>query len=296
MARRRGNSGFDALAAQPWPVGFIAGIAGFVAVRYGVLWWLSHQGGMLAQGFARQSGTLLTPLAWMLLGICWMAALFSWLGARRRRRFLDTRTTLDSLAAGGWRQFELLVGEAFRRQGYAVEETGLGGADGGIDLILRRDGKRTLVQCKQWKRQQVGVSVVREMVGLLAHHQADAVKIVCIGSYTKDAERFARSKPIELIGGDKLLEMIKSTRHSGASAHVTRSQIEPTFALPTEVLVQIRACPRCGSSLVQRTNKRTGEGFFGCSQFPRCRGTGQRSITPSLDSNSHQTQNCEEHP
>jgi restriction system protein len=27
------------------------------------------------------------------------------------------------------------------------------------------------------------------------------VKIVCIGSYTPDAERFAQGKPIELIGG-----------------------------------------------------------------------------------------------
>lgn len=61
------------------------------------------------------------PLAWMLLGVCWLAALVSYLGARRRRRFLDTRTTLESLAAGGWRQFEQLVADAFRRQGYHVE-------------------------------------------------------------------------------------------------------------------------------------------------------------------------------
>lgn len=164
MGRKRG-SGFETLVAWPWPLGLVAGIAGFIAVRHGVVWWLSHHGGMLAQGFTRDSGAMLAPLAWLLLAICWMAALFSFLRARHRRRLLDTRTDLDSLAAGGWRQFERLVGEAFRRQGYAVEETGLGGADGGIDLILRKDGRRTLVQCKQWKRQQVGVSVVREAEG-----------------------------------------------------------------------------------------------------------------------------------
>lgn len=42
---------------------------------------------------------------------------------------------MDSLREMNWHQFEQLAGEAFRRQGYAVEETGLGGADGGIDLI-----------------------------------------------------------------------------------------------------------------------------------------------------------------
>lgn len=32
------------------------------------------------------------------------------------------------------------------------------------------------------------------------------------------------------------------------------------------------ACPRCGNSMVERTNKRTGERFFGCVRFPTCRG------------------------
>jgi len=30
-------------------------------------------------------------------------------------------------------------------------------------------------------------------------------------------------------------------------------------------------CPRCDSSLVARKNRKTGEGFLGCSRFPKCR-------------------------
>lgn len=270
MGRRKKGSGFDTLVAMPWPAGVIAGIAGFIAVRYGIVWWMSHQGGMLA---ARQSGPMFAPLAWMLLGICWMAALFSWLDARRKRRFLDTRTTLESLAAGGWRQFEQLVGEAFRRQGYSVEETGLGGSDGGIDLILRKDGRRTLVQCKQWKRKQVGVNVVREMAGLLAHHQADSMKIVCVGSFTKDAKAFSLGKPIELIDGNRLLEMIQAAQsHCGVSP-TSQPRIEHAFASAIDVAQYKHACLRCGSLLVRRTNRRTGETFLGCSRFPKCRST-----------------------
>jgi ssDNA-binding Zn-finger/Zn-ribbon topoisomerase 1 len=33
------------------------------------------------------------------------------------------------------------------------------------------------------------------------------------------------------------------------------------------------SCPRCGKHMVIRNNTSTGEPFFGCSQFPRCRGT-----------------------
>ncbi|NIK02239.1 restriction system protein [Xanthomonas arboricola] len=232
MGRRKKQGGFEALAALPWPVGFVMGIAAYLAVRYGIGWWFSHQGGMLSQGFTQQSSGMFAPLAWTLLGVCWLAALFSYLGTRSRRRFLETRTSLESLAAGGWRQFELLVGEAFRRQGYSVEETGLGGADGGIDLILRKDGRRTLVQCKQWKRQQVGVSVVREMFGLLAHHHARAVKIACIGTYTKDAERFAEGKPIELIGGGQLLAMVKATQQQSVVQPIP-ARLEPVLASST---------------------------------------------------------------
>ncbi|WP_415916528.1 restriction endonuclease [Xanthomonas arboricola] len=277
MGRRKKQSGFEALAALPWPVGFVMGIAAYLVVRYGIAWWFSHQSGMLSQGFAQQSSGMFAPLAWTLLGVCWLAALFSYLRTRSRRRFLETRTTLESLAAGGWRQFERLVGEAFRRQGYSVEETGLGGADGGIDLILRKDGRRTLVQCKQWKRQQVGVSVVREMFGLLAHHQAHAVKIACIGTYTKDAERFAEGKPIELIGGEQLLGMIRAVqRQATAQSTPAPVRVEPVFASPgytASAAIVTPSCPRCSSALVQRRTRHTGESFLGCSQFPKCRGT-----------------------
>ena len=43
------------------------------------------------------------------------------------------------------------------------------------------------------------------MWGLMAHHQADGVKIVCVGEFTRDAEAFANGKAIELINGEALL-------------------------------------------------------------------------------------------
>ncbi|MEC5197089.1 hypothetical protein GGR75_003647 [Xanthomonas campestris] len=113
------------------------------------------------------------------------------------------------------------------------------------------------------------------MFGLLAHHQAHAVKIVCIGSYTKDAERFAQGKPIELIGGEKLLEMIRTVQQQ-ATAQPTSptTRVEAVFASTGSVVSEtiiVPCCPRCGSALVQRINRRTSETFLGCSQFPKCR-------------------------
>lgn len=157
-------------------------------------------------------------IAWALLVVCWIGALVSFVKRRQRRTLLDTRSGLDSLRSIDWREFELLVGEAFRRQGYTIAETGLGGADGGIDLVLRKQGEVTLVQCKQWRKQRVDVRIVREMYGLMAHHGAQAVKIVCVGDFTPEARRFAQGKRIELIHGEDLLAMVRSVQSGAATA------------------------------------------------------------------------------
>lgn len=209
MARRR-ESGLDIVASMPWPAGVVIGLVGYLVIRYGIGAYFIAAGRSPLQGLGplAQHG-MFAPIAWFLLAACWIGAVVSFVRRARRRRLLDRQTGLDSLREISWRQFEQLSGEAFRRQGYRIEETGLGGADGGIDLMLRRDGQITLVQCKQWKNHQVGVNVVREMYGLLVHHGAAAVKIVALGDYTDDARRFAQGKPIELIHGGDLVATVR---------------------------------------------------------------------------------------
>lgn len=271
MAKRR-ESGFELLASMPWPVPAVLGIIGFVFLRYGLAWTLGTGQNVYLAGLGQGlSASPYAPLAWAVLGLCWFAALASYIGARRRRHLLETQTGLESIRSLSWRQFELLVGEAFRRQGYAVQETGLGGADGGIDLLLRKNGELTLVQCKRWRTQRVDVKVVREMFGLLAHHQASAVKIIAVGAYTTDAQRFAAGKPIELITGDALLELVRSVQTAAS---------EPApQAPPTDSAETAPPCPKCGQAMQQRANKRTQERFWGCPAYPRCRGT--RQLTES---------------
>ncbi|HET6906135.1 MAG TPA: restriction endonuclease [Rhodanobacteraceae bacterium] len=266
MARRKA-SGLDLIAAAPWPVGIVLGILAYFGVRYGFTLLATFTGNPTLAGignFARNSGGY-TMLAWTALVLCWAAALASFIRRKMRKRLLETQTGLDSLRAMTWRQFEMLVGEAFRRQGYCTEETGLGGADGGIDLLLRKNGKATLVQCKQWRSQRVDVKVVREMYGLLAHHGADAVTIATVGDFTPDARRFSQGKPIELIHGEALLAMIRGVQESPPT------EIDPP-AKAAAASTATPDCPSCGAPMVKRTNRRTREAFWGCSKYPGCRG------------------------
>ena len=266
----RGRRGFiENLAALPWPVGLCTGVAGYLAIAHGIPLFFSRNS---ALGSAFQNTNPFLPLAWAFFGLCVIAAGMSFFDARRKRRLLDTRRGLDSLAALGWRDFERLVGEAYRRRGYAVEETGLGGADGGVDLVLRRDGKRTLVQCKQWRRDKVPVNVVREMFGLMTHCRADAVRIAALGGFTPDAARFAAGKPIALIDGPTLLAMIRGVQRVGGIAADLQAKVEPVLSTRGMQDSTAPPCPHCDTPMVRRNNRRTGEGFWGCPAFPVCGG------------------------
>ncbi|HTN76227.1 MAG TPA: restriction endonuclease [Pirellulaceae bacterium] len=216
---RRSQGGWEIVASMPWQIGIVLGLIAYIAIRHGIGWYLGSTGNPYLSGLGRMAaaGTY-APIAWILLIGCWGAAIVSFVSRARRHKLLDSQTGIDSLRQISWRQFEQLTGEAFRRQGYAIEETGLGGADGGIDLVLHKNGQTTLVQCKQWQHRQVGVKIVREMYGLLLHHQAAAVKIVALGDYTSDAQRFAQGKPIALIHGGELIATVRSLQKPKARA------------------------------------------------------------------------------
>jgi len=262
MGRAKGKL-VDNLAALPWPAGVVSGVGGFAAVRFGLPAMLH------GNPFAPTVVPAANLMSWFVLVVGLLGAAMSWIGRRQRRRLLDAQQGLDSIAALGWRHFEQLVGDAFRRQSYTVEETGLGGADGGIDLILRKGGRRVLVQCKQWRRRQIPVNVVREMVGRLAHHRADEVKVACADPYTRDAARFANGKPIELIGGEELLRMIRGVQAAPAQTTRPAEVVAPASAM--SVHVASPDCPRCGQAMVERNSRKTKQKFWGCSAFPACR-------------------------
>jgi restriction system protein len=174
----------------------------------------------------------------------------------RRRYLLDSSHVRDL----DWRDFEQLVGEAYRRLGYAVTETGGGGPDGGFDLDLRGKDGRTLVQCKQWRSFRVGVRETRELLGVMVHERADRGVMITTGSFTADALALARGKPIDLIDGNALAKLIKEVRKAPHAASVPDPAPSPT-------------CPKCGNGMVRRMARHgahTGSSFWGCSTYPAC--------------------------
>ena len=208
--------------------------------------------------------------------ICLIAG---WKGAqvrRQQREFLQADIDMDWVRGLSWRGFEHQLAEVYRQKGYEVEETGGGGADGGIDLKLFRDGRATIVQCKHWKTWKVNVKPVRELFGVMTAECADSAIFITSGRYTSDALKFAEGKPIELIGQHGFLDLVRCFQKELQEYY----GVEPAIAhtdehAPAATGIPPR-CPICQSPMKLRTAKRganAGSQFWGCSRFPDCRGT-----------------------
>ncbi|MGK2908837.1 MAG: restriction endonuclease [Sphingobium sp.] len=119
----------------------------------------------------------------------------------------------DALTRVSWQQFETLLADYYRAQGYTVEHvgTGLSGAesDGGIDLKLRRDGRYVVVQCKHWNAKQVTHNPMHELLGVMLTEGATGAILVTSGEFTRAAWEKAQALPqITLIDGQAAREML----------------------------------------------------------------------------------------
>jgi restriction system protein len=173
------------------------------------------------------------------------------------------------VSALSWQDFESLVGEGFRHRGFEVTERDGAGPDGGVDLSMARGHERFLVQCKQWRAQQVGVSVVRELYGVMAAERVAGGYVVTSGSFTKDAKAFAAGRNIELMDGEALDGLLRDGRSTVLRPADSMSEIGVTTP-------KAPVCPKCKVSMVLRTAKRganVGSSFWGCAHYPKCRQT-----------------------
>lgn len=270
--RKRNDSILDLLVELPWWVSVLVAGAVYAALRH----WLP--GYPIANPYLAMMAKALESQAGFLSLILLVPAPLSMLRAFRRRRLLDQQTSLESIRVMSWRDFELLCGEAYRRQGFAVTENGGGGADGGIDLILRRNGERWLVQCKRWRDIKVSVKEIRELFGIVAAEGADRGVFITCSSYTQEARAFANGNPLDLVDGPALLALVQGVQAAPVPKPPRPTQrAEPTFSptrpAPTPAIEP--TCPRCGAAMVLRTAKRGGNAggqFWGCSAYPKCRG------------------------
>lgn len=163
-----------------------------------------------------------------------------------------------------WFQFEKIVALIFRKRGYTVTRRGGANSDGGIDLVIEKDGQRAGIQCKQWKTWNVGVKAVREFLGALTDASISKGIFITLCGYSSDAKQLAEKHGIEIVNETGLAKMIEQTD----------TRFDPdALAILRDTQ---KFCPKCEAEMVLRTSAKglsAGRRFWGCSTYPRCRFT-----------------------
>mgnify|MGYP001019954309 CR=1 FL=1 len=137
------------------------------------------------------------------------------------KRFVDTKDVDgaleegENLAAMDWEDFEHLVSQLFEwefaKDGAEVKVT-QASRDRGVDAILFdpdpiRGGKYVL-QAKRYTR-VVDVASVRDLYGTVMNEGANKGILITTSSYGSDSYEFAKNKPISLIDGANLTQLLK---------------------------------------------------------------------------------------
>jgi len=197
-------------------------------------------------------------------------------------------------------EFEGIVAKMYRQMGYSVKQTPMSN-DFGRDLILSRNGKTIFVECKRYARDKpIGRPALQKFYAAIKTMKADSGIFVTTSEFAATAMKFAEENSIELIDGPKLAALMMRAFPTGPDAQEYRLMCPEcgdvvVFDLKNTVdskrcrnghelkndlsgddlsfkaLSDVPYCDKCGEAMRLRHGYR-GK-FWGCKNYPRCRGT-----------------------
>ncbi len=107
-------------------------------------------------------------------------------------------------------EFECVCQLLVQKMGFTARTTKASG-DGGIDLIAYNHqpllSGKYIIQCKRYSG-SVGEPIIRDLYGVVTSERANKGILMTTGYFTKSAMAFAEGKPIELIDGEILRNLL----------------------------------------------------------------------------------------
>lgn len=208
----------------------------------------------------------------------WLAAL-ALIYATVLSFFKTTATTkaYAPLKSMSWQDYEQLVFEVFRQRGYSVTET-RAEEEGTVDIVLTRNNETTYVHCKQWANIKIDVDVVRGLYTVMTSEGVRHGMVVTSGEFTQEAKDFSLGKSMLLFNGEELFQMFSTLKPTPPANQTRPLKTRTTPAEPLTAVQTVEAeplCPVCNHAMIKRIarkGKNAGHTFWGCSQYPNCRG------------------------
>ncbi|HLK13343.1 MAG TPA: restriction endonuclease [Fimbriimonadaceae bacterium] len=149
-------------------------------------------------------GSTLSNFWWLVLLVGAVFAARGVLWVVRERRL--ARSGISEIDEMDGITFERRLKHLFASRGYQVEETRARG-DYGADLVLEKDGVRTVVQAKRWTK-NVGVKAIQEAVAAKPMYHCDHAMVVTNRYFTEPAQRLAEANDVRLWNRDELMRAL----------------------------------------------------------------------------------------
>ena len=169
-------------------------------------------------------------------------------------------------------EFEKLVSLIFKQRGYSISEKDEEIHEG-VDVILYMNNQPTFVQYRHWREHHVDVVAIEELHAIMDAESILHGIIITTGIFTDDALEAAHCKALMLINGVDLSLMVNALTASNEAGTLESEVQEEEKKQEMPELEPL--CPICSQQMILRTAKKgknAGNTFWGCSQYPNCRG------------------------
>lgn len=197
------------LAQVPWWVSVSLSASFYVFLKF-ALPALQSQSSLVSV-VDMSLGPALAPV----VALAFLAPLgFSLLRSGRRKKLHALKGETEALQALSALQFRGLAVEAYRTKGYTVMESSVFKDDPAVDIVLRKGANLYLVQCRYWQNSKLHKREVKNLFTLMHSRQASGAFLLTTGIFTSEARHYAVGRPITLIDGIELVELLSEVNES----------------------------------------------------------------------------------
>jgi restriction system protein len=198
---------FDFLAQIPWWVCVTLSASFYLLFQY-VIPYFENQGDLVNEVHVSLGPVFAPVVALAIL----TPVTFSFLKSNRKKKLHSLREEIKSIQELSWPQFKEQIAEAYGRAGYLVLENDPFTSDPSVDLVMRKSANLYLLQSRYWRNRKLGLREAKNLFSLMHEKQASGVFLLTTGVFTREARRFAAGRPINLVDGIQLVELLGSIK------------------------------------------------------------------------------------
>ena len=200
---------FDFLAQIPWWVSVTLSASFYLLLQY-VIPYFENQGALVNEVQVSLGPAFAPVVALALLA----PVTFSFLKSTRKKKLHDLRKEIKLIQEIPWEQLNVHVAEVYGRAGYLIMENDPFTSDPSVDLVMRKSANLYLLQSRYWRNRKLGLREVKNLFSLMHEKQASGVFLLTTGIFNREARRFAVGRPINLVDGIQLVELLDSITKS----------------------------------------------------------------------------------